>query len=141
MKPCPFCAEEIKEAAVKCKHCGSMLGAASPLLRPEVQPAVSAGTPRCPSCGNAIAPDAASCSRCGVQLRPAHVVTERTSKQLKLQHLFACLAFVFGFAVVTIDCGVSASEGSEMSPASIVLFVVGLAFYVVSRVRIWWHHH
>jgi len=24
-KLCPFCAEEIKEAAVKCKHCGSML--------------------------------------------------------------------------------------------------------------------
>jgi hypothetical protein len=32
MKPCPFCAEQILSAAVKCKHCGSMLDGSAPAV-------------------------------------------------------------------------------------------------------------
>ena len=35
MKECPFCAEEIQEAAVKCKHCGEFLNNPSKMISGE----------------------------------------------------------------------------------------------------------
>lgn len=54
-KKCPFCGEEIKITAKKCKHCKEFL--------PETQ--ITTSTKTCPYCGGEVASTAKKCKHCG----------------------------------------------------------------------------
>jgi len=54
IRECPFCKEQIKAGAIKCKHCRSA-------VRPQTPP--HGGT--CPFCKEEIKPEAIKCKHCG----------------------------------------------------------------------------
>lgn len=57
---CPYCREEIKADAVRCKHCRSAVAPEKP---------AHGGT--CPYCKEAIHPEAIKCKHCGSSVGPA----------------------------------------------------------------------
>jgi hypothetical protein len=59
MRQCPFCKEEIKADAVKCKHC-----------RSRVVPEIPAHGGVCPFCKEEINPDGIKCKHCGSNVGP-----------------------------------------------------------------------
>jgi uncharacterized membrane protein YvbJ len=95
---------------------------------------------RCPECGNQVSTAAASCPKCGVPISSKGAGTplstiQQTSKRLKVHIVLSSVAFWIA-AILLL-----ASFASEApSPFAIFLVLVCMVWYLVTKIRIWWHH-
>lgn len=86
MRKCPFCAEDIQDEAIKCKHCGEML-----VQNPAAK--------RCQQCGTENSPDAFRCKNddCAESFTPkATIASQRGQPAKPKSSLGRLLKIVFG---------------------------------------------
>ena len=101
---------------------------------PECSRQVSDAAPACPACGVPIA--AASDARAaGVPL----TTIQETSKRLKL-HILGSVALIV-ISITWLLGSVNTDDPNEAAGGvSILLLLIGLIWFIVTRFRIWWHH-
>jgi len=67
------------------------------------------------------------------------VTTQLTAKRFKIQIILSLLAFLIGIIwfFASFD-----GEGENPSPSSValILSVVGIGWFLITKFRIWWHH-
>ena len=102
----------------------------------------------CPECNHQVSDTAAACPSCGAAISSAKEskaagatlrTVQLTSKKLKLQSLISAVLAVIGFIWLMIATN-TAPEGEELSAWPSLLLTVGVIWFLVTRVRIWWHH-
>ena len=96
----------------------------------------------CPECAKEISSNAPTCPNCGVLIAKESVATksnlvttQATAKKFKLHGLIAFALIVVGMIMVF-----TGMENDSGPGTGALLIVIGLGWFIVNRIRIWWHH-
>lgn len=103
----------------------------------------------CPECNNQVSNTAEACPHCGAPISGAkegHAAgvqiktIQETSKRLKLHVLFSAFLFWGGLLWILLASNSSQNNADDpnLTPAFMVL--LGMVWYVTTKIRIWWHH-
>lgn len=95
---------------------------------------VSTQATSCPHCGAPVAAAAAEARAAGARL----TTVQGTSKRLKLHQLTSGLLVIIG-AMLVMNATMW-SPGARGGGIGGLLLLVGFAWAVITRVRMWWHH-
>lgn len=102
----------------------------------------------CPDCAAEVSDRAPSCLRCGAPIASAVeskaagaalTTTQGTSKKLKMQSLLSSILFWLGVAL-TIGMAQSGNGNEDDMLVPVLMTMIGLVWYLVTKIRIWWHH-
>jgi hypothetical protein len=63
---------------------------------------------------------------------------QETSKQLKLHVLISALLFWVGFIWSIV--GASGGVGDANIALAMLMCITGMVWYLVTKIRVWWHH-
>lgn len=117
---CPFCGEEIKKIAQKCKHCGEFLQKVPVYIEeePKTEP-----------------------KKLQKAQKAQKVQTiEKTSKRFKWQMAVSVFLMCASVFIFIVDVAVATDNGGDPNPIWPLIFVASLVWLIVVKALIWWNH-
>jgi len=102
----------------------------------------------CSECGNAVSDQASACPKCGIPLSKIKkrnrmtstaTTTEETAKRFKLQKILSLSLIVIG-GIFWLNDLLNSSNIKETFIVADFILLIGMSWYFINRLRIWWFH-